>query len=313
MIDVKDLKLLFMGTPEISAYVFEKMIEAGYHFVGLVAQPDHPVGRKGIIEKVPTKVVAEKYNIPVFQPEKIRLDYSFMEEIKPDLVITLAYGQIVPQGFLDIPKYGCLNLHGSLLPKYRGASPVQSVLINNEKVTGVTLMEMVKAMDAGRMYAKKEIVIDDDDNATSLFNKVKEAAGELVIESLPLYINGELKGVEQDENEVTFCSIIKPEQEKLDLNMTALELVGYIRGLSDEPGAYLYLNGLKLKIYKAKVVDNSVNAAVGTIIKADKNGLYMQAKDGIISLLEIQKEGKKRMDYRSFINGNQNLLGQKLA
>ena len=163
------------------------------------------------------------------------------------------------------------------------------------------------------MYAKKEIVIDDDDNATSLFNKVKEAAGELVIESLPLYINGELKGVEQDENEVTFCSIIKPEQEKLDLNMTALELVGYIRGLSDEPGAYLYLNGLKLKIYKAQVVDNSVNAEVGTIIKADKNGLYMQAKDGIISLLEIQKEGKKRMDYRSFINGNQNLLGQKLA
>ena len=313
MIDIKDLKLLFMGTPEISAYVFEKMIEAGYHFVGLVAQPDHPVGRKGIIEKVPTKVVAEKYNIPVFQPEKIRLDYSFMEEVKPDLVITLAYGQIVPQGFLDIPKYGCLNLHGSLLPKYRGASPVQSVLISNEKVTGVTLMEMVKAMDAGRMYAKKEIVIDDDDNATSLFNKVKEAAGELVIESLPLYINGELKGVEQDENEVTFCSIIKPEQEKLDLNMTALELVGYIRGLSDEPGAYLYLNGLKLKIYKAKVVDNSVNAEVGTIIKADKNGLYMQAKDGIISLLEIQKEGKKRMNYRSFINGNQNLLGQKLA
>ena len=313
MIDIKDLKLLFMGTPEISAYVFEKMIEAGYRFVGLVAQPDHPVGRKGIIEKVPTKVVAEKYNIPVFQPEKIRLDYSFMEEIKPDLVITLAYGQIVPQGFLDIPKYGCLNLHGSLLPKYRGASPVQSVLINNEKVTGVTLMEMVKAMDAGRMYAKKEIVIEEDDNSTSLFNKVKEAASELVIESLPLYINNELKGVEQDENEVTFCSIIKPEQEKLDLNMSAQELVGYIRGLSDEPGAYLYLNGLKLKIYKAKVVDNSVSAEVGTIVKADKNGLYMQAKDGIISLLEIQKEGKKRMDYRSFINGNQNLLGQKLA
>ena len=308
-----DLKLLFMGTPEISAYVFEKMIEAGYHFVGLVAQPDHPVGRKGIIEKVPTKVIAEKYNIPVFQPEKIRLDYSFMDEIKPDLVITLAYGQIVPQGFLDIPRLGCLNLHGSLLPKYRGASPVQSVLINNEKVTGVTLMEMVKAMDAGRMFAKKEIVICEDDNATSLFNKVKEAASELVLESLPLYINGELKGEEQDENEVTFCSIIKPEQEKLDLNLSIEQIVGYIRGLSDEPGAYLYLNNLKLKIYKAKVVDHSVTAEVGTIIKADKSGLYMQASDGVISLLEIQKEGKKRMDYRSFINGNQNLLGQKLS
>ena len=308
-----NLKLVFMGTPEISAYVFEKMILDGYHFVGLVAQPDHPVGRKGIIEKVPTKVVAEKYNIPVFQPEKIRLDYSFIDEIKPDLVITLAYGQIVPESFLNKVPMGCLNLHGSLLPKYRGASPVQSVLINNESITGVTLMEMVKAMDAGRMYAKKEIKISEEDNATSLFNKVKEAASELVLESLPKYINGELIGEEQDENEVTFCSIIKPEQEKLDLSLSAKEIVGWIRGLSDEPGAYLYLNNLKLKIYKAKVVDNSITAEVGTIVKADKSGLYMQAKDGVISLLEIQKEGKKRMDYRSFLNGNQNLLGQKLS
>ena len=308
-----DLKLLFMGTPEISAYVFERMIEDGYRFVGLVAQPDHPVGRKGLIEKVPTKVIAEKYNIPVFQPMKIRDDYAFIDDIKPDLVITLAYGQIVPQGFLDKIPMGCLNLHGSLLPKYRGASPVQTALINNEKVTGVTLMEMVKAMDAGRMYAKKEIAIAEDDNATSLFSKVKIAASELILEALPKYINGELQGEMQNEDEVTFCSTIKPEQEKLDLGLTAQEIVGWIRGLSDEPGAYLYLNNLKLKIYKAKVIDDSATSEVGTIIKADKNGLYMQAKDGVISLLEIQKEGKKRMDYRSFINGNQNLLGQKLS
>ena len=307
-----ELKLVFMGTPEISAYVFEKMIEDGYRFVGLVAQPDHPVGRKGIIEKVPTKLVAEKYNIPVFQPVKIRDDYSFIDEIKPDLVITLAYGQIVPQGFLDKIPMGCLNLHGSLLPKYRGASPIQTALINNEKVTGVTLMEMVKAMDAGRMYAKKVVEINEDDNSTSLFSKIKIAASELVLEALPKYINGELKGEEQNENEVTFCSTIKPEQEKLDLRLSAKEIVGWIKGLSDEPGAYLYLNNNKLKIYKAKVVDNSVTAEVGTIVKADKFGLYMQAKDGVISLLEIQKEGKKRMDYRSFMNGNQNLLGQKL-
>ena len=129
----KDLKLVFMGTPEIAAYVFEAMINDGYHFVGLVAQPDHPVGRKGIIEKVPTKVIAEKYNIPVFQPAKIRLDFAFIDGIKPDLVITMAYGQIVPQEFLDKIPLGCLNLHGSLLPKYRGASPVQTALINNEK------------------------------------------------------------------------------------------------------------------------------------------------------------------------------------
>ena len=308
-----NLKLVFMGTPEISAYVFEKMIEAGYHFVGLVAQPDHPVGRKGIIEKVPTKVVAEKYNIPVFQPIKIRDDYAFIDDIKPDLVITLAYGQIVPQGFLDKVPMGCLNLHGSLLPKYRGASPVQTALINNEKVTGVTLMEMVKAMDAGRMYAKKEIVIAEDDNATSLFNKVKIAAGELVLEALPLYIDGELKGEIQNEEEVTFCSLIKPEQEKLDLSLPAISIVGWIKGLSDEPGAYLYLNNIKLKIYKARVINNNVDHAIGEIVSADKNGLIFQAKDGQISILELQKEGKKRMDYRSFINGNQNLVGQKLS
>ncbi len=308
-----NLKLVFMGTPEISAYVFEKMIEDGYHFVGLVAQPDHPVGRKGIIEKVPTKVIAEKYNIPVFQPIKIRDDYSFIDVIKPDLVITLAYGQIVPQGFLDKIPMGCLNLHGSLLPKYRGASPVQTALINNEEVTGVTLMEMVKAMDAGRMYAKKEVMIAEKDNATSLFNKIKEAAKDLVLEALPLYIKGELKGEEQDESLVTFCSTIKPEQEKLDLGLTANQIVGWVRGLSDEPGAYLYLNNLKLKIYKAKKVNEVVDHEVGEIVKADKNGLYFQAKDGQIAILELQKEGKKRMDYRSFVNGNQNLLGQKLS
>ena len=309
----KELNLLFMGTPEISAYVFEQMILDGYHFVGLVAQPDHPVGRKGIIEKVPTKVIAEKYNIPVFQPVKIRDDYSFMNNLKVDLVITLAYGQIVPQGFLDIPPMGCLNLHGSLLPKLRGASPIQTALIQNEKVTGVTLMEMVKAMDAGRMYGKKEVIITDDDNSTSLFNKIRDAAKELAIELLPLYINGKLKGEEQNESEVTFCSLIKPEQEKLDLNMSLKEIYGWIRGLSDEPGAYLYLNNQKIKVFKANMANDLVTAPVGTIVQADKRALLVQLKDGQLAILELQKEGKKRMDYRSFINGNQNLLGQKLS
>ena len=308
----KELNLLFMGTPEISAYVFEQMILDGYHFVGLVAQPDHPVGRKGIIEKVPTKVIAEKYNIPVFQPIKIRKDFSFMDNLKVDLVITLAYGQIVPQGFLDIPRFGCLNLHGSLLPKLRGASPVQTALINNEKVTGVTLMEMVAAMDAGRMYGKKEVIIEEDDNATSLFKKISEAAKDLVLELLPKYVNGELEGVPQDENEVTFCSLIKPEQEKLDLSKDILEVYGYIRGLSDEPGAYLYLDNQKLKIFKAKVANDLVTAEVGTIVQADKHGLLLQCQNGQLAILELQKEGKKRMDYKAFINGNQNLLGTKL-
>ncbi|MCR5184513.1 MAG: methionyl-tRNA formyltransferase [Bacilli bacterium] len=304
----ENLKILFMGTPNISAYVLEALINEGYKIEAVISQPDRPVGRKGIIEKVPTKVVAEKYEIPVFQPVKIRTDYDFVKELKPDVIITLAYGQIIPQGMLDIPPYGCLNLHGSLLPKYRGAAPIQYALINNDKVTGMTLMEMTAEMDAGRMYAKKEVIIDEEDNCTSLFNKMGVAAKELILESLPKYIDGELQGVEQDPSLVTICPQIKPEQEKIDLNLSTKEVFGLIRGLSDEPGAYLYSDNEKIKIYKSRILNDKIEGEIGEIIQANKNGLVLQLKDGQLSLLEIQKEGKKRMDYKSFINGNQNIL-----
>ena len=308
----KDLKVIFMGTPEISAKVFEAMINDGYQFVGLIAQPDRPVGRKGELEKVPTKKVAEKYNIPVFQPLKIRKEYEFVKDLNPDIIITLAYGQIVPQGLLDIPKYGCLNLHGSLLPKYRGAAPIQYALINGDKVTGMTLMEMVAAMDAGKMFAKEEVVIDDEDNSTSLFEKMGDAATRLILKALPDYIDGKLPGEEQDESLVSFCPSIKPEEEKLDLSKDVYSLWGWIRGLSDHPGAYLLLDDKKLKIYKAKVVNEEETAEVGTIVQADKHGLILQCKGGQLSLLELQKEGKNRMDYKSFLNGNQGLLNKKM-
>lgn len=308
----KEIRLIFMGTPEISAEVFEAMIQDGYRFVGLIAQPDRPVGRKGLLEKVPTKVVAEKYNIPVFQPVKIRKEYEFAKELNPDLIITLAYGQIVPQGLLDIPKYGCLNLHGSLLPKYRGAAPIQYALINNEKVTGMTLMRMVAAMDAGAMYAKKEVVIDEEDNSTSLFKKMAVAAKELILKKLPDFIDGKLPEVEQDESLVTFCPSIKPEEERLDLTKNAIELNGWIRGLSEHPGAYFMLEDKKLKVFKAKVINDKDSEDVGRIVQADKNGLVVQCRGGQLSLLILQKEGKNKMDYKSFINGNQGLSGKKL-
>ena len=306
------LRVIFMGTPSISAEVFEAMILDGYHFVGLIAQPDRPVGRKNELERVPTKVVAEKYNIPVFQPVKIRKEYDFVKELNPDIIITLAYGQIVPQGLLDIPRYGCLNLHGSLLPKYRGAAPIQYALINGDKVTGMTLMEMVAAMDAGKMYAKKEVVIEDDDNSTSLFKKMAGAAKELILEKLPQYIDGQLPGEEQDESLVSFCPTIKPEQERLSLEMSAREIWGWIRGLSDQPGAYFLLEGKKLKVYKAVLLNEEENDEIGKIVQADKRGLVVQLRKGQLSLLEVQKEGKNRMDYKSFLNGNQGLLGKKL-
>ena len=310
--DKKDLRIVFMGTPSISAYVFEAMIYDGYNFVGLIAQPDRPVGRRGELEKVPTKVIAEKYNIPVFQPLKIRKEYEFVKELNPDVIITLAYGQIVPQGLLDIPQYGCLNLHGSLLPKYRGAAPIQYALINNDKVTGMTLMEMVAAMDAGKMYAKKEVIIEEDDNSTSLFNKMAVAAKELILEKLPEYIEGKLPGEEQDESLVSFCPTIKPEQERLDLSMNIRDIFGWIRGLSDHPGAYFLLDEKKLKVYKVKILNDEGGHTVGEIVKADKNGFVVQLRGGQLALLEVQKEGKNRMDYKSFINGNQGLLGKKL-
>ncbi len=310
--DKRRIRFVFMGTPQISATVFEALINKGLYFVGLIAQPDRPIGRKGELEKVPTKVVAEKYNIPVFQPVKIRKEYEFVKELNPDIIITLAYGQIVPQGLLDIPSKGCVNLHGSLLPKYRGAAPIQYALINGDKVTGMSLMEMVAAMDAGRVYAKKEVAIEDEDNATSLFKKMADAGIELVLENINDYFLGQLPGEEQDESQVSFCPTIKPEQEKLDLNLNVEQVHGWIRGLSYHPGAYFYLDGKKLKVYKSKVMNHDVTAEVGTIVQADKHGFLVQLNGGQLALLEVQKEGKNKMDYKSFLNGNQGLLGKKL-
>lgn len=310
--DYKKARIIFMGTPEISAKVLEGMISSGFNIVALIAQPDRPVGRKKVMAPVPTKVVAEKYHIPVYQPIKIRKEYEFVNEIKPDLILTLAYGQIVPQGLLDIPTFGALNLHGSLLPKYRGAAPIQYALLNNEKKTGMTLMRMVKEMDAGEMFDTEIVEISEEDNSTSLFIKMGEAALKLAIRALPKFLNGELKGIPQDESLVTFAPSIKPEEEKIDLIKSKEEIFGKIRALSDVPGAFLYLNEHKLKIYKAKIISDEMIGKVGEIIKADKGGLFVQCNNGVLSLLDLQKEGKNRMDYKSFINGNQNLLGQIL-
>lgn len=305
-------RIVFMGTPEISASVLEGIIFSGYNVVAVIAQPDRPVGRKKVLMPVPTKVVATNHNIPVYQPLKIRKEYEFVNELHPDVIITLAYGQIVPQGLLDIPPLGCLNLHGSLLPKYRGAAPIQYALMNNDKVTGMTLMKMVKEMDAGEMYAKEEVEIDPSDNSTSLFKKMGDAALKLILGELPTILGGKLVGTPQDESLVSFAPSIKPEEEKLDLIKSKEELHGYIRALSDVPGAYLYLEGLKFKIYRSEIVSDEILGEVGEIVKADKKGLHLQTKNGVLALLDVQLEGKKRMDYMSFINGHSNLLHEKL-
>lgn len=309
--NAKDLRIVFMGTPNISAYVLEGLIKEGYNIVGLIAQPNKPSGRRHLLISGPTVSVAKRYNIPTFQPEKIRKDYEFVNELKPDLILTLAYGQIVPQGLLDIPRLGALNLHGSLLPKYRGAAPIQYALLNNEKVTGMSLMRMVKEMDAGEVYDQEIVEIDSKDDCSSLFIKMGHAALKLILRDLPIIAENKLVGVPQNENEVTFAPSIKPEEEKIDLSFSKEKVYGLIRALSPTPGAYLYLDGLKIKIFESAIISNDTNDEVGKIIRADKGGLYVQLSNGVLSILSLQKEGKSRMDYKSFLNGNQNLLGKK--
>lgn len=307
-------RIIFMGTPEIASYILEGLIKEEYNIVGVVSQEDKPVGRKGILTPPPVKVVALNNNIPVFQPKRIRNDYSFVEEMKPDLIITCAYGQIVPQGLLDIPSLGSINVHGSLLPKYRGASPIQQSLINGDEVSGVTIMEMIYEMDAGRMYAKKEVPLTEDDNYTSLYHKIKAAGLESLLEVLPTLVekktNKEPFGEEQDEKLVTRCTKISKEEEHLSLDYSCKEFVNWIRGLSETPGGYVLLDNQVFKILKAKVYSSNIEGKVGEIVRADKQGLILQLKDGQVNLLEVQKQGKNKMDYKSFINGNRYLVGE---
>ena len=308
MKSVKDVKILYMGTPEMSAKVLETLILDGFNIVGVVAQEDQPVGRKAIITEVPTKVVAKAHNIPVYQPHKIRLDYEFVKEINPDLILTMAYGQIVPQGLLDIPKMGALNLHGSILPKYRGAAPIQRAIMNGETETGVTLMEMVDKMDAGQMFGVEKCEITPEDNYTSLCEKIVDCCVRVTRNYLPKYFDGELKGVEQDESKVTFADKIKPETEKLSLEYGVDQFVNYVRGMSEEPGAYVLLEGQKFKIYKAVKANQTVNGPVGTLL-INKN-VYLKLKDGVLELKEVQMAGKKKIDGKSFTNGSRQLDGK---
>lgn len=297
-----DVKVLFFGTPEIASTVLKALIEDSFNVVGVVSQEDKEVGRKRILTKAPTKAVAESHNIPVFSPHKIRLDYEFAKSLDFDVIVTISYGQIIPSELLAMAKVGSVNLHGSLLPKYRGASPIQSAIKNGDKVTGITLMEMVAKMDAGCIYDKEEVTIEDNDNYSSLCLKMGEAAASLIKKDLLAYANGELKGEEQDENLVSFTSKIKPEDEHLSLTLGYKESIDYIRSLSNEPGAYLYLNEKKLKIYRASLFSAEIVKEPGSLI-ANKKHLLLQLKDGIISLDEVQMEGKKQMDGASFLQG----------
>lgn len=302
-----DVRILWLGTPRMSAEVLAALLDRNYRVVGVVAQPDRPAGRGNKSIKAPTKVLAEEREIPVFQPPKIREDYSFVKELEPDLILTLAYGQIIPEGMIEIPRLGCLNFHASLLPKLRGAAPIRRALMNGDAVTGVTLMEMVAKMDAGRMYAKEEVGIDPDDNCTSLTEKLTAACIRIIDEYLPLYLDGKLPGEGQDEGRVTFARKLRPEEEKLDPNEPAAAFLNHVRALSLEPGGYLYLNDKKLKILKAHLTGEKTNAQAGTLSLGRRSLLALQ--DGLIELDLVQLEGKKAVSGAAFANGHRKLDG----
>lgn len=306
-----DLRVVYMGTPAISAIVLKGILDAGFHVVGLICNEDKPVGRKGKCVPPPTKELAMEYGVPVFQPHRIRLDYEWLKDLRPDVVVTMAYGQIVPQGLLDIPACGCLNLHGSLLPALRGAAPIQRAIMQGWEKTGVTLQRMVDKMDAGKMYAFAETEILPSDNFTTLAGKIGIAARDLILRELLPYANGELEGEEQDESQVTFANKIKPEDERIPDGLSCRETLDYIRALSETPGAYYLLNGAKLKVYEAHAHSAETLGAPRTIV-SDKKGLFVQCEDGIISLDRVQARGEKGHGRAGFVNGQRALKGTAL-
>lgn len=298
----KDVNVLYLGTAEIAVKPLLSLLKNGFNVVGVVCQEDKAGGRGGNqIEIPPVKKLAQKALIPVFQPHKIRKDFSFAKQLEFDVIVCMAYGQIVPMDFINLAPKKAINLHGSLLPKLRGAAPIQRSIMNGEKLTGVTLMEMAEKMDAGRMYDKREIVIEDTDNYSTLTSKMSDAAAEMIVSDLLKYINDELTGIPQKEEEVTFAEKILPESEKLPLNLSSKEMNCYIRGLADIPGAYVIFRDKKLKIYSSEIA-NDIKLENG-MLKPIKGRLYLGTNDGSLLLEDIQFEGKKRMNASSFLNG----------
>lgn len=291
-----------MGTPEFAVVPFEAIINAGYNVIGLVSQPDRPQGRNKEILPTPTKKMAQKYDIPVYAPEKIRADYAEVAALKPDLIVTCAYGQIIPKALLDVPTIGCINIHASLLPKLRGGAPIHKSIIYGEKETGITIMDMIEKMDAGDIISQKSIQIQDQDTAGTLFDKLAVIGSELILETLPSIIDGSAKRMVQDESLVTYAWNISKEEEKVVWSKFAREVFNQVRGLNPWPIAYTLVGDERIKIHAITLTDKMANVEAGTIVY--ENGtMLVAASDYFVEIKEIQPFGKSKMDVKSFLNG----------
>lgn len=312
------MRILFMGTPDFAKESLEAVYNAGYEIIGVVTNPDKPKGRGMKMMFTPVKEFALEKNIPIYQPLKVRNNTEFIEEMKelnPDVICVVAYGKILPKEILDIPEKGCINVHGSLLPKYRGAAPIQWAVLNGEKTTGVTTMYMDIGMDTGDMILKKEVSIGEDETTGELWNRLSKIGGEILVDTLKLIENGKAPREKQGEA-FSMAPMLDKQMARIDWkNKTAEEIKNLVRGLNPIMGAFSMLDNKKIKFWKVQKLEEKEEYKKlenGTVIMSDnKKGLYIKAKDGIIKVLEIQGENAKRMPIGDFLRGNKIEVNQK--
>ena len=309
------MKVVFMGTPDFSVPTLEKIIEAGHEVIGVVTQPDKAKGRGKKVVYSPVKEKALEHNLPVYQPRRAR-EPEFIEQMQalnPDIMIVVAFGQILPKAILDIPKYGCVNVHASLLPKYRGAAPIQWAVINGDAVSGVTTMQMDVGLDTGDMLLKAEVPLAEDETGGSLFDKLSTLGGELLIETMKKIEAGDIHPEKQDDSQAgEYARTLDKALGNVDFSMSAAAIERLIRGLNPWPSAYTFYNGKTMKLWKAEVVSGT-DAKPGEIISVDKQSFTVQTGEGGLRILELQLEGKKRMDAGSFLRGCALNVGEMLG
>ena len=310
----KDLSIVFMGTPSFSVPVLEALIQ-NFKVKAIVTQPDRVNGRNNQITFSPVKQVGIDNTILVLQPSNIKEDYQQILDLEPDLIITCAYGQIIPRELLEAPRLGCINVHASLLPKLRGGAPINRAIMEGHSKTGITIMYMSERMDAGDIISQEEIQIEETDTYTSLHEKLKILGRDLLMKTLPSIIDGTNTRTPQDESQASYGFVIKKEDERIDFSKKRRQIINLIKGLCQVPGAYCYFEGKVLKVYEAYITDNYVEGFDGQITNIYKDGIGVKVSNGEIVLKTVRPEGKNIMNARDFVNGLQNkdeLIGKIL-
>lgn len=310
------MKVIFMGTPDFSVGTLEALIEAGHEVALVVTQPDKPKGRGGKMQYTPVKEVAVAHNIPVYQPKRIR-EPECIEELRKynaDIMVVIAFGQILPKEILEMTPYGCVNVHASLLPSYRGAAPIQWAVINGEKVSGVTTMQMNEGLDTGDMLLKVEIPLDEKETGGSLHDKLAEVGARLCVETLDALKAGTVTPEKQGDSPTAYAKMLDKHMGKIDWKMSAKEIERLIRGLNPWPSAYTRWNenDKGMKIWEAEVAEGQTDKAAGTVVEVAKDGFFVQTGDGLLKITALQIPGKKRMDAAAFLRGYQMETGTVL-